>query len=404
MVVAVLAGRPVVGALVGSTLLATLCVMLVFVGRRFWMKRNFMRARGHVMDHDDPRLPLGINMPPEPAIAVREEPPLAVRRRSARAPPICQHCSRCSRPRRSRCRLLPSPSRPRRLRSSSRHPRWRLRRRPSSPPRRRAPRPSLPAGEPNVLVAAARSHDDRLGRRRARRNHADRAGTQARARRLGRSRADGVRAAAGRSQAGAARRRSVRASGRRPAGARSSAPSPRARSRSRLPSCAGSPKRCRRSLPRRPCPSSTKQKPLNVRPSPRQWRLHRSTWRRRPLRSPSLPSRHVPTPRRAPTPRAPKRCVKPCVKPPRSKRCASSKHPKQPRPAWRRPSPRRPRHPSRRPRRRPSRRRPSKRRFPPKNPASSWRPRAILSRHLSSLLAGPPRQATAYACSPTIQS
>jgi HD-like signal output (HDOD) protein len=79
VVVAVLAGRPVLGALVGSTLLASLCILLVVVGRRFWLKRMFLLKRGQVPVSDEPALPLGLTMPPEPAIAMREEPPLAVR-------------------------------------------------------------------------------------------------------------------------------------------------------------------------------------------------------------------------------------------------------------------------------------------------------------------------------------
>lgn len=70
LVVAVLAGRPVVGALLGSMLLSSLCVLLVIVGRRFWLKRTFLleRARSHA--GDDAALPLGLTMPPEPAIAM----------------------------------------------------------------------------------------------------------------------------------------------------------------------------------------------------------------------------------------------------------------------------------------------------------------------------------------------
>jgi hypothetical protein len=79
VIVAVLAGRPVLGALVGSTLLASLCILLVVVGRRFWLKRTFVQKRGHVPVSDEPALPLGLTMPPEPAIAVRDEPPLAIR-------------------------------------------------------------------------------------------------------------------------------------------------------------------------------------------------------------------------------------------------------------------------------------------------------------------------------------
>lgn len=73
MLVAVLARRPVVGALVGSTLLAGMCVTLVVIGRRFFMKRSFLKKRGHVVDPDGTALPLGLSMPPEPAIAVRDE-------------------------------------------------------------------------------------------------------------------------------------------------------------------------------------------------------------------------------------------------------------------------------------------------------------------------------------------
>jgi len=79
VIVAVLARRPVVGALVGSTLLASLCILLVLIGRQFWMKRSFLQKRGHVPVSDEPSLPLGLSMPPEPAIAMREEQPLAVR-------------------------------------------------------------------------------------------------------------------------------------------------------------------------------------------------------------------------------------------------------------------------------------------------------------------------------------
>jgi putative nucleotidyltransferase with HDIG domain len=79
VVVAVIAGRPVVGALAGSTLLATLCIVLVLVGRRFWLKRTFLRTRAHAVTPDETSLPLGLSMPPEPAIAMRDEPPLEVR-------------------------------------------------------------------------------------------------------------------------------------------------------------------------------------------------------------------------------------------------------------------------------------------------------------------------------------
>ena len=73
VLVAVLARRPVVGALVGSTLLAGMCVTLVVVGRRFLMKRSFRMKRGHVVEPDQAALPLGLSMPPEPAIAVRDD-------------------------------------------------------------------------------------------------------------------------------------------------------------------------------------------------------------------------------------------------------------------------------------------------------------------------------------------
>jgi putative nucleotidyltransferase with HDIG domain len=79
VIVAVLARRPVLGALVGSTLLASLCILLVLIGRQFWMKRSFLQKRGHVPLTDEPSLPLGLTMPPEPAIAMREETPFGVR-------------------------------------------------------------------------------------------------------------------------------------------------------------------------------------------------------------------------------------------------------------------------------------------------------------------------------------
>jgi putative nucleotidyltransferase with HDIG domain len=75
LLVALLAGRPVLGALFGSVLLSTLCVLLVLVGRRFWMKRVFfqMRARSHAAD--EPTLPLGLTMPAEPSIAMLSDAP-----------------------------------------------------------------------------------------------------------------------------------------------------------------------------------------------------------------------------------------------------------------------------------------------------------------------------------------
>jgi len=70
LVVAVLAGRPVLGALFGSMLLSSLCVLLVIVGRRFWLKRAFLMERAQSHASDEAVLPLGLTMPPEPSIAM----------------------------------------------------------------------------------------------------------------------------------------------------------------------------------------------------------------------------------------------------------------------------------------------------------------------------------------------
>ena len=75
LIVAVLAGRPIVGALVGSVMLSSLCVLLVLVGRRFWLKRAFLRARAQSEAGDDAVLPLGLSMPPEPNIAMLSDSP-----------------------------------------------------------------------------------------------------------------------------------------------------------------------------------------------------------------------------------------------------------------------------------------------------------------------------------------
>jgi HD-like signal output (HDOD) protein len=76
LVVAVLAGRPVFGALFGSVLLSSLCVLLVIVGRRFWLKRSFLVERAQSHASDDAGLPLGLTMPPEPSIAMLSDAPV----------------------------------------------------------------------------------------------------------------------------------------------------------------------------------------------------------------------------------------------------------------------------------------------------------------------------------------
>ncbi|HTQ07765.1 MAG TPA: HDOD domain-containing protein [Polyangiaceae bacterium] len=87
--VAVVAGRPVLGALFGSMLLSSLCVLLVIVGRRFWLKRSFLleRARSHASD--EAVLPLGLTMPPEPSIALLSDAPVISLRPTERInPPV----------------------------------------------------------------------------------------------------------------------------------------------------------------------------------------------------------------------------------------------------------------------------------------------------------------------------
>jgi HD-like signal output (HDOD) protein len=88
LVVAVLAGRPVLGALFGSMLLSSLCVLLVIVGRRFWLKRSFLLARARSHASDEAGLPLGLTMPPEPAIAMLSDAPMASLRPTERINPI----------------------------------------------------------------------------------------------------------------------------------------------------------------------------------------------------------------------------------------------------------------------------------------------------------------------------
>jgi HD-like signal output (HDOD) protein len=69
LLVAVLAGRPIGGALFGSVLLSSLCVLVVLIGRRFWLKRSFLRTRAQVTG-DETGLPLGLTMPPDPTISM----------------------------------------------------------------------------------------------------------------------------------------------------------------------------------------------------------------------------------------------------------------------------------------------------------------------------------------------
>jgi HD-like signal output (HDOD) protein len=87
LVVAVLAGRPVLGALLGSMLLSSLCVLLVIIGRRFWLKRDFLRTRAQSHASDDAVLPLGLSMPPEPSIALLSDSPLISLRPTERINP-----------------------------------------------------------------------------------------------------------------------------------------------------------------------------------------------------------------------------------------------------------------------------------------------------------------------------
>jgi HD-like signal output (HDOD) protein len=79
LLVAVLAGRPVLGALLGSMLLSSLCVLVVLVGRRFWLKRSFLRTRAQATAGEERLLPLGLTMPPEPSISLLSEASVAMR-------------------------------------------------------------------------------------------------------------------------------------------------------------------------------------------------------------------------------------------------------------------------------------------------------------------------------------
>jgi HD-like signal output (HDOD) protein len=87
LVVAVLAGRPVLGALFGSVLLSTLCVLLVLVGRRFWLKKVFFQTRAQSHAANEPILPLGLSMPPEPTIALLSDAPQVSMRPTERINP-----------------------------------------------------------------------------------------------------------------------------------------------------------------------------------------------------------------------------------------------------------------------------------------------------------------------------
>jgi len=75
LIVALLAGRPVLGALFGSVLLSTLCVLLVLVGRRFWLKKVFFQMRGRSQHEHQHGLPLGLALPREPSIAMLSDAP-----------------------------------------------------------------------------------------------------------------------------------------------------------------------------------------------------------------------------------------------------------------------------------------------------------------------------------------
>ncbi len=75
LIVALLAGRPVLGALFGSVLLSTLCVLLVLVGRRFWVKKVFFQLRARAHDEHEHVLPFGLALPTEPSIAMLSDAP-----------------------------------------------------------------------------------------------------------------------------------------------------------------------------------------------------------------------------------------------------------------------------------------------------------------------------------------
>jgi HD-like signal output (HDOD) protein len=87
LMVALLAGRPVLGALFGSVLLSTLCVLLVLVGRRFWLKKVFFQTRARAHDEHAHALPLGLTMPPEPSIALLSDAPDVTMRPTERINP-----------------------------------------------------------------------------------------------------------------------------------------------------------------------------------------------------------------------------------------------------------------------------------------------------------------------------
>jgi putative nucleotidyltransferase with HDIG domain len=90
LIVALLAGRPVLGALFGSVLLSTLCVLLVLVGRRFWLKKVFFQTRAQSHASDEPTLPLGLTMPPEPSIAMLSDMPDITMRPTERINPAVE--------------------------------------------------------------------------------------------------------------------------------------------------------------------------------------------------------------------------------------------------------------------------------------------------------------------------
>ena len=87
LIVALLAGRPVLAALLGSVLLSTLCVLLVLVGRRFWLKRIFFQMRVRSHDEHAHGLPLGLALPREPSIAMLSDAPEVTLRPTERINP-----------------------------------------------------------------------------------------------------------------------------------------------------------------------------------------------------------------------------------------------------------------------------------------------------------------------------
>ncbi|HEY3498245.1 MAG TPA: HDOD domain-containing protein [Polyangiaceae bacterium] len=75
LVAAVLADTSLLGALVGSTLLSSVAVVALVVGRSVWLKRSFILRRGQVVESEPPLLSLGLAAQQEPEIAIRNEGP-----------------------------------------------------------------------------------------------------------------------------------------------------------------------------------------------------------------------------------------------------------------------------------------------------------------------------------------